>query len=73
MFVIRLVCKHVTRLDENKCVQLPVLWRHRALRGRSPVSVYSVPMVWPQLFIQSHHVPLLSTVPRLADLLDLSL
>lgn len=30
-------------------------------------------MVWPQLFIQSHHVPLLSTIPRLADLLNLPL
>lgn len=52
---------------------LPVLWGHGALRGSPPVSVDSVPMVWPQLFIQSHHVPLLPTVPRLPNLLDLPL
>lgn len=32
-----------------------------------------VSVVWPQLLIQSHHVPLLPTVPRFADLLDLPL
>lgn len=51
----------------------PVFWRHGTLRGSPPVSVNSVPMVWPQLFIQSHHVPLLPTVPGLPDFLHLPL
>lgn len=51
----------------------PVLRRHGALRGSPSVPVYSVSVVWPQLFVQSHHVPLLAAVPCLADFLHLPL